>query len=144
MGERSLILLDFPSPQPSPRSFLAGRGSVSVECIGALIQRQWGPALGKARPAFSYLKLLRDTAHHDKVRKSGGNRRDAGGSLGNTLQAVAVESDRCIEGKRPGLNRQAESRFDGHRVTRTAKTFTATDQIMDGNSVNAPSQADRQ
>jgi hypothetical protein len=26
-GERSLVLLDFPSPQPSPRSFLAGRGS---------------------------------------------------------------------------------------------------------------------
>ena len=26
VGERSLVLLDFPSPHPSPRSFLAGRG----------------------------------------------------------------------------------------------------------------------
>ena len=42
-----LGLLDFPSPQPSPRSFLAGRGSASVKGIRALIQWQWGRGEGE-------------------------------------------------------------------------------------------------
>ena len=35
-GERSLVLLAFPSPQPSPRSFLAERGSACVKVHSSL------------------------------------------------------------------------------------------------------------
>jgi hypothetical protein len=47
VGERSLVLLDFPSPQPSPHSYLAWRGSTRVKCIRALVQRQWGQGEGE-------------------------------------------------------------------------------------------------
>jgi len=42
VGERSLVLLDFPSPQPFPRSFLAGRGSVSAKCTAIELRYHGG------------------------------------------------------------------------------------------------------
>src|SRR6266852_2821909 len=75
-------------------------------------------------------KLLRDAARHDKIRKSGGGGSHTGGFFQDALLAVPVESDWCVHVERPGVNCQADSRFDGHGVTRTAKTITATEKIM--------------
>src|SRR5260370_42627653 len=46
-------------------------------------------------------KLLRDTASHDKIRKSGGGGSHTGGFFQDALLAVPIESDWCVHGERP-------------------------------------------
>ena len=59
-----LGFIGFPLSQPSPRSFLAGRGSASAQCIRALIQRQCTPTLSqesqervRRRPTLHTLRI---------------------------------------------------------------------------------------
>src|SRR5258708_32242981 len=69
-------------------------------------------------------KLLRDTARHDKVRKSGGGGSHTGGFFQDALLAVPIQRHWGVYGETPGGNCQPCSRFAGHHVTRTTKNTT--------------------